>query len=220
MPGNRHLIIGGIALVALLPLALAVAGVCACLTPREYLAQCVVDPLNIEPAAFHEAFTAAAQPYEPAVQIHGLRNSGMFQIGVYSPSPQAAADHANGIALALQHRFKTEIPSAEELLRQADSPAPVADSAAASPAEKLAALRIKAAEAARLQLEAEKHAPRVQIWEKAEPPSHVARPDLPQYLLIALGVSVLPAIVGGVLVIIAALPPREIASSTLTRPSF
>ncbi len=183
---KRNFIMSGGALLLCLPLGLVIAGLYCYFIPREYSAKATLelsdstksyDPHRAD--VLRQAMDAVPPPLRSATELLEVRNTGLFEIRSVDPVPQAAADRANNLAITLQQKLRAEDP--------ARVPAAGSDPEAAT----LAAI------------ETQMHRPTIRIWERAEPPLIPARPNVPAVMFLALAVGLLPAGIGGTLLLVA-----------------
>jgi hypothetical protein len=124
---NNRLIIIGAALLLCLPLFAIIAGICAYSFPRQYYSHATVEFRSSNPATFLQAFGEAAQPYRGAAEVREVRNSNLWEIGVYDSNPQQAAERSNLIAVAVQQKLndaaRSDVSSTNPLAIQLRMPA-------------------------------------------------------------------------------------------------
>src|SRR5581483_5356261 len=100
----------GIALLLCLPAFTLIGGGVAYCTPRQYFSKCTVEFADPNPAQFEQAFLTAAGTDRKSASLKAVRNTGLYEIGVYDADPQQAANKANTIAVILQNKFKPAAP--------------------------------------------------------------------------------------------------------------
>lgn len=110
MTKNLHTILMavGAALLLCLPAFAVLAGIYAYSVPRQYYSKATLESRSTEPTAFLRALSAAAQPYRSSAEVREIRNTKLYEIGVYDTDPQQAAERANVIADTVQEKLKDD----------------------------------------------------------------------------------------------------------------
>lgn len=174
MPKKFHsklIIIGSILLICL-PIFAAVAGLFAFLLPRQYYAHTTIEYKGSNPPIFSKVLKEVPQSYRKEIVISKVRNTDLYQIGVYDSDPQQAAIRANKITLDFQNqvlgeKWSATVPQNTNATTQAQVPMPS-----------------------------------VNIWEKAETPAYPTRPHVGFILFLGMGPGLLLALVGLILLVI------------------
>jgi len=173
---QSKLIIAGAALILCLPVFGVAAGLYCRFAPREYYAETTIEFRNSNTVDLFNTFADVALPFRESANLKNVRNTSLYDIGVYDLNPQEAANRANTIAVTLQQKL-----GADEQLRVSGSES--------SPAA-LAWIKSQAG-------------PAVKIWAKAMPPAAPSRPNVFIVMFLGLAPGLLLAGLGGVLVIVA-----------------
>jgi hypothetical protein len=170
---KSKLVVVGATLVLCLPVFGVAAGLYCRFVPREYYAQTTIEFRRSDPDELRKAFSVTAPPSRESASLENVRNTSLYDIGVYDLDPQEAANRANTIAETIRERFDSD------------------DRAHASGAESDPAAAIKN----RLDRA-------VKIWARAAPPVAPSRPNVFIVMFLALAPGLLLAGLGGVLLIV------------------
>jgi len=177
----------GIALLLCVPTFALIGGGVAYFSPRQYFSKCTVEYRGLNPAEFEQAFLTAAGPDHKAASLKEVRNTGLYEIGIYDADPQQAANKANTIAVTLQNKFK---PAAPPTAPKLPGNATIAEREAAALSN------------AEVQMKFQIDGLPVRIWEKAEPATEPARPNVPLMLFIAITAGLVFAAFGAIFLIV------------------
>ncbi|MDR3406137.1 MAG: hypothetical protein P4L99_26865 [Chthoniobacter sp.] len=177
----------GIALLLCLPAFTIIGAGVAYFSPRQYFSKCTVEFRGTDRNEFVHAFLLAARPYSKSASLQEVRNTGLYEIGIYDADPRQAANKANGIATTLQEKLKPAAPPPPSRL---PGNATIAEREAAALAN------------AEAQMNARSRSPVVRIWEKAEPAAVPARPNVPLILFIAIAGGMVFAAFGAISLIV------------------
>ena len=187
---ESKLVVAGVALILCLPVFAAVAGLYCYFTPRQYYAETTIEFRRSSPDDLRKAFHTAVLPFQQSAEFREVRNTALYEIGVYDLDPQQAANRANTTAATLQQQLGSE----DQLRVTGPEPDP-------RPAA----------------IESQMRGPVIKIWERAEPPVNPSRPNVPAVMLLGLAPGLLLAGVGGVLLLIAFLS-RQRDARTFPQP--
>jgi capsular polysaccharide biosynthesis protein len=173
---KSKLAIAGVALILCLPVFAVAAGLYCYFAPREYYARTTIEYSRPNIDDLRQAFSAAVLPFRQSADLQNVRNTSLYEIGVYHLDPQEAANRANTIALTLQQTL-----GADDWLHVAGAESDP-DVAA---------------------IESRMRGRAVKIWERAERPAAPSRPNVFVVMLLGVASGIFVAVIGGVLLIVA-----------------
>jgi uncharacterized protein involved in exopolysaccharide biosynthesis len=166
----------GIALILCLPVFGIVAGLYCHFAPREYYAETTIEFSYPNTGDLLKAFAAAAMPFRESAKFQNVRNTSLYDIGVYDLNPQEAANRANAIAATLQQKLGPDYQY----------------HGSGSESDPRAAMIEKAM----------RRGPAVKIWVAATPSADPSRPDVFMVMILGLAPGLMLAGLGGMLLIV------------------
>ena len=113
---NKKLLIPGVLLLLCLPLFTIGAGLASYFLPRQYYSRVRVEYKGPE-RQLTEAFQAAQRSVKSELRLRPVRNTSLYDIGIYDPNPQQAAEKANSLGVALRDTLNREDSSDRESFR-------------------------------------------------------------------------------------------------------
>jgi uncharacterized protein involved in exopolysaccharide biosynthesis len=99
------LIFGGLALILCLPLLTLAAGIYAYFLPRQFYSQTTLEVRTADPTDFLQTLQGIEAANNISAEVHAVRGTDLFAIGVYDTNPAHAAEQANVLAFEVLSKF-------------------------------------------------------------------------------------------------------------------